>query len=430
MKLAMIPRTSGRRRRRLPLLLLTLLPCCMFRELHQNLEELGTYGLLRGRVSVAEPSEAHIVIAVYSGPPGAAHVVDTFVLLQPGSYFFIVPAGTYRLAAFEDRDGNLVYDPAHDPATQFQNGAPIIVAGGQALEALDLAFRPDTLQPLGFAVSVPPGGQRGMRQIPDLNVGVVTTLDDARFSDDNARMGLWAPVEFLFDVGAGIYFLEPYDAHKTPVLFVHGADGSPANWTPVIEHLDRTRFQPWLAYYPTALPLELDASGLDRWMQRLYATYRFPRLIVVAHSMGGLVSRAFINHALQHSDSGVGDRLCLFVTLSTPWGGDARAALGIEQAPAVAPSWLDMAPGSPFLQSLLAQPLPESLPHYLLFSYGGGSRLRDEANDGVVTLASELDRRAQFDAVKVYGFNDGHMGILQDPQVTLLLNSLLAASAD
>ena len=357
------------------------------------------------------------------------HVLDSFVLAQPGSYYFIVPAGTYRLAAFEDRDKTFAYDPEHDRAAVYGGGVPVTVAGGQTIEGLGIALRGGGNEPLGFAFTVPPAGRRGARQLPDLNIGVVTTLDDPRFSHDNAKIGLWQPIDFLFDVGAGLYFLEPYDEKKIPILFIHGALGTPDDWRWLIAHLDRNRFQPWLLYYPTALPLELDGAALDRWMQRLYTTFRFPRLLVVAHSMGGLVARAFINTALRDPTGGVADSLRLFVTLSTPWQGQAAAALGVEQAPAVAPSWYDMAPGSPFLQSLQASPLPKTIPHYLLFSYAGGSRFSDAANDGVVTLASQLDWRAQSESVKVYGFDESHTGILRSPQVSGLLNAILASAA-
>ena len=158
------------------------------------------------------------------------------------------------------------------------------------------------------------------------------------------------------------------------MLFIHGAMGSPAEWRPMIERLDHTRFQPWLVYYPTAFPLDVTAAGLHRWMQRLHSMYRFSRLLVVAHSMGGLVGRAFINDALQTADGGVADTLRLFVTLSTPWQGHSMAALGVQRAPAVAPSWYDMAPGSPFLRAVQA-PLPSRESRiYLLFSYSGSSR--------------------------------------------------------
>ena len=56
---------------------------------------------------------------------------------------------------------------------------------------------------------------------------------------ENARRGLWQPVEFVRQVGAGVYFLEPYDPDKIPVLFVHGALGHPGDWDAIVAALDR-----------------------------------------------------------------------------------------------------------------------------------------------------------------------------------------------
>jgi hypothetical protein len=46
----------------------------------------------------------------------------------------------------------------------------------------------------------------------------------------------------------------------------------------------------------------------------------------------------------------------------------------------------------------------------------------------VVTLASQLDQRAQQGARRLYGFNDSHTGILDDPLVITLVNQLLAGA--
>ena len=77
-----------------------------------------------------------------------------------------------------------------------------------------------------------------------------------------------------------------------------------------------------------------------------------------------------------------------------------------------------------------AEPLPASIPYHLLFSYGGGSRLVAGVNDGVVTLQSELDPRAQEQAVKIHGFDESHAGILTSPRVTTVVNGLLVAATD
>ena len=81
--------------------------------------------------------------------------------------------------------------------------------------------------------------------------GTVTNLNDPRFERKNGSVGLWRPYDFVFDVGVGVYFLEPYDPERVPVLFVHGNLGTPQDFRYLIERLDRDRFQPWLYYYPS-----------------------------------------------------------------------------------------------------------------------------------------------------------------------------------
>ena len=58
--------------------------------------------------------------------------------------------------------------------------------------------------------------------------------------------------------------------------------------------------------------------ALDRWMEQLYVRHRHRRLAVVAHSMGGLIARAFINRVVAAGD-GRAVALRLFVSVSTPW---------------------------------------------------------------------------------------------------------------
>jgi len=94
-------------------------------------------------------------------------------------------------------------------------------------------------------------------------------------------------------------------------------------------------------------------------------------------------------------------------------------------------SWHDMAPASDYLRSLFytqsaaRRSLPAVTRHELLFSYKKGSSSFGESSDQVVTVASELRAEAQDEAAGVYGFDDTHMGILEDPQVSLRVNKLL-----
>jgi pimeloyl-ACP methyl ester carboxylesterase len=394
---------------------------CMFRDLDRNLRARERYGILQGTVrgTAAMPAGGTIVVVAFTGGDDDPQVVDSIVLPQPGRYFLLVPVGSYRVAAFEDRNGDRVRDPS-EPLGQLSGGQLITVPSGQAVQGLDLTLEGDG----GPLLAVPPEAAVGVDALPHPHLGEVVSLNDRRFSEQAAQDGLWRPVEFLFDTGAGLFFLEPYDPDRIPVIFVHGALGHPGNWRPLIERLDRDRFQPWVVYYPTAARLDIIAAAIHQWLQTLNATYRFRPPVLVAHSMGGLIVRSLLN---QHLAEGAIPAPIVFITLSTPWLGHAAAARGVAQAPVVAPSWYDMAPGSPFLTQLLERPLPSTVSHTLLFSYGGASRWIPGANDGVVTLASELAPAAQQHAAKVRGFDVDHRGIMDSPAVAAEVNSTLAA---
>ena len=103
-----------------------------------------------------------------------------------------------------------------------------------------------------------------------------------------------------------------------------------------------------------------------------------PRLHVFAPSMGGLVAR----RAVQLLSTDDNQRLCLFITLSTPWDGHPSAASGVRDVPLDIPVWRDMAPGSPYLQRLFATPLPVHMRQWLLVSYAGNTRMLPNPNDG------------------------------------------------
>jgi hypothetical protein len=91
------------------------------------------------------------------------------------------------------------------------------------------------------------------------------------------------------------------------------------------------------------------------------------------------------------------------------------------------PSWYDMVPGSPFITSLFARRLPESVAYDLFFSYRGDCSLFLENNDGTVELASELDARAQREARRIYGYDEDHGSILASAGAIAQLTRLLSA---
>ncbi|MDX2165461.1 MAG: hypothetical protein SF182_00290 [Deltaproteobacteria bacterium] len=398
---------------------------CQFGALRENLRVLNQNGYLRGTVT-PPPGASGAPLVVFAvradGSGGAAD--DWVVLARPGPYFLVVPVGDYRVGGFEDRNHSLVHDP-DEPIAWVRGGDPVKVRPGETSGGLNLALRPDAAAPPVDVALLPVRADR-VDELPASRVGEVVSIDDPRFSEPSARLGLWQPAQFLVDVGAGIYMLEPYDPQRTPVLFVHGALGHPGNFSGLIASLDRSKYQAWVAFYPSAVALEVAGAALGRWLQALEIEYGFHRLAVVAHSMGGLVSRSY----LVGDPNGLGGTIdaLTFVSIATPWQGHAGAALGIAHAPVAAPAWFDLAPGSPFLGRLLDLPLPRYAAYDLFFAYGGARRSRT-ANDGTVTVASQLDLRAQRQAQRVMGFDAGHLTVLFDPEVAAELQRSLAAVA-
>jgi pimeloyl-ACP methyl ester carboxylesterase len=123
--------------------------------------------------------------------------------------------------------------------------------------------------------------------------------------------------------------LQPFDLARTPVIFVHGLQETPASWTPMIDslrndHWLREHYQFWVYSYPSGYPypysaalFRQDLDGIDR------AFPNHKRVVLIGHSMGGMICRLMITDA--------GDKIWrdLFGTspAKTPLAGDGRKLL-------------------------------------------------------------------------------------------------------
>jgi pimeloyl-ACP methyl ester carboxylesterase len=101
-------------------------------------------------------------------------------------------------------------------------------------------------------------------------------------------------------ISAGIVRLQPFEPDKTTVLVVHGLFDSPATWAPMINALRgdpeiRKRYQFWFFGYPSGYPYPYSAALLRQQLDA--ALKKFPqrkKMILIGHSMGGLLSRLMI----------------------------------------------------------------------------------------------------------------------------------------
>jgi pimeloyl-ACP methyl ester carboxylesterase len=247
---------------------------------------------------------------------------------------------------------------------------------------------------------------------------LVSTLDAPAFTESVGRKGLWQPLSFIKEKRGGVYLLEAYDPEKIPVLFIHGAGGTPQDWRYFISQLDRRKYQVWVYAYPTGLPIDLSAGWLNNFVTELQRQYGFERLAIAAHSMGGLVARRFL--ALDAGDGGRGYRT-LLATFSTPFGGVPVASLSVGLGPYAVPSWRDLQPESSFLRSLLKAALPPSVRHHLFYGYRDDGGSFD--SDGVISVASQLAAKPE----RAHGFQTDHSDIIESAPVFKSFAALLAA---
>jgi len=378
------------------MLLALLAGCGQLRGLQQEVQEYeANLTTLQGTLHFDACKDCTLLL-VAMDTEGRA--LGSSVFVGAGSFEAVVRRSARGVFAFHDANGNLQYDDGEAYAWR-------ALPAGPTAEALTLE--------LGNAAApaVRPKGNlfAGTSQ---LQLGTVAGLDDARFDREKARDGMWKPMSFVRDGLAGIYFLQPYAANRTPVLLVHGMAGTPRDFAALVQGLDRNRFQPWVAYYPSGLDLDVVAVALQNMLNRLWLQHRFTELHVVAHSMGGLVTRSFIREC---REAGECRYLRTFTSISSPFGGAAAAQKGVEHSPVVMPVWRDMSPKGSFVTDLFTQPLPVGVQHHLVFGY----------RDTTVPLASQLPLQAQRQAASVRGFDDDHMGILEDPLVAEHVNAIL-----
>ena len=104
----------------------------------------------------------------------------------------------------------------------------------------------------------------------------------------------------------GLYFLQPYDPAKIPLVLVHGLVSSPDAFKTTINELApepwfRQHYQIWLYNYPTGSPWLYSSMRFRQQMRQACAYARsmggdqnLKRMVVVGHSMGGLLVRSSV----------------------------------------------------------------------------------------------------------------------------------------
>ena len=123
----------------------------------------------------------------------------------------------------------------------------------------------------------------------------------AKLDGDVARLFRYEPT--------GLSLLRPYERGKIPVVFIHGLWANPWSWSRMIESLEadpalRDRYQFWTFGYSTGDPIPYSASLLRHNLDEVRRKFdpdgsdgAFDRMVLVGHSMGGLLTKMMVQES-------------------------------------------------------------------------------------------------------------------------------------
>ena len=405
-----------RSRSKLPILwlILVILPAiaflgCSLAKTRKHNDYVRTVAVLYGRAMGPAGEANNTIIAAIKYEDGRYEAEDYTSLEEQGSYLLIVPEGDYRLFSFIDRNHNRTFE-AGEPSGVYDNGKIIEARQGEFDGEFNITINEDGSDtPTDwYGLNLPSKREHTFNKPP----GVVADLDDEVFSNKFASLGYYSPTQFLYEIGGNIYFTQEYDPGKTPILFVHGAQGSPRDFKRFAVEMEKRGYQAWFVYWATGGRINRPATLLNKKLKDLQEKYHFNELHITAHSIGGLMVRSFlVNHGRSHP------YIKTFTSIATPWGGVEAARLGVERSPVVLFNWQDVLPGSDFIRSIYSKKIPESIDHYLFFACLDYTVAGPEATDGTISLSSQLDPRAEAEAADIQGFQGDHEGVLSDELV-------------
>lgn len=388
---------------------------CELKNIREQTNATEGYGRITGKTEISSDQKGPVVVERFRLINGVYTLETSVIATSRGDYKFVALPDEYYIAAFIDVNKDGVFQRG-EHGNIYGKPSRVVVNASETVNLNTLTISGD-----------PPTVAGNVKSVVALNpiiknIGYVTTLNDPMFVRDNYSMGMWKPMDFLSQIGGGLFFLEEYQKNKVPIVFIHGINGGPLDWKTLIESIDAERFQPWVLYYPSGFRIGVISDYLVKAITDLHSKYGFQELRIVAHSMGGLVTRSFVKKFTE-SFPDRAKSIRLVMTINSPMEGMPSAVSGVAISPIVVPSWRDIATGSEFLKNLHAWDWPEAIPYHLVFSYKTGN-----GDDGIVALQSQIPYKLQSESTRMHGFNNDHSGTLRDKQFLKLFNQILADS--
>lgn len=133
----------------------------------------------------------------------------------------------------------------------------------------------------------------------DLTTQLAYTIDQPYLQEAGFK-------EFLYGtsfVKTGIYPMQPFDADRIPVVFVHGTFSSPIAWAEMINSLRADpliacKYQFWNYFYDTGKRIGISGRELGDALTKLVnyldpqrTNKRLQQMVVIGHSQGGLLTK-------------------------------------------------------------------------------------------------------------------------------------------
>lgn len=163
-------------------------------------------------------------------------------------------------------------------------------------------------------------------------------------------------------------------------VYIHGAKATSESFTYI---RDRIGGKSILIDYNTNISFDDNLKGMIETLKHV------KNIFFIAHSLGGIYAFHLANHLSENVVGGI--------TLSTPYGGSREAAY-LRYIWPFSQLLKDISPRSPVMRAIRFFPLPPNWTNVVTVS--GGTPLRFEANDGVVTYSS-MRYRADMELVDV-----------------------------
>ncbi len=178
---------------------------CAFKKLEKEVALLNQTSILQGTISSSSSQKKPLIVLLYHLIDHNKKLVAYSIHHTPGTYQFIRLPGHYLIAAFEDANEDLVYQPT-EYATYVNTSSLLTVKPGEDLLNLDLKLQPPQDVTLIESPDLTSSDTKAGLDLPKVQAGEIVTLKDRRFSKKMLSWDFGAPLSFSIKSGEASSF--------------------------------------------------------------------------------------------------------------------------------------------------------------------------------------------------------------------------------